>query len=73
MKKTSPRGTVPILSYPLWVNKVLGSKQPQHISCSIRRKMVRMPQVPTDMFINGVMEAIRRNREFVPPYGISVH
>ena len=24
-KKTSPRGTVPILSYPLWVNKVLGS------------------------------------------------
>ena len=31
----------------------------------------RMPQVPTDMFINGVMEAIRRNREFVPPYGVS--
>jgi len=28
-----------------------------------------MPQVPTEMFINGVMEAIRRNREFVPPYG----
>ncbi|CAJ1442703.1 unnamed protein product [Effrenium voratum] len=28
-----------------------------------------MPQVPTDMFVNGVMEAVRRNREFVPPYG----
>ena len=68
----SPRSTVPILSYPFWVNKVLGSKQPQHISCRICRK-IRMPQVPTDMFINGVMEAIRRNREFVPPYGISAH
>lgn len=36
----------------------------------IRPPPARMPQVPTDMFINGVMEAIRRNREFVPAYGI---
>lgn len=30
-----------------------------------------MPQVPKDMFINAVKEAVRRNREFVPPYGHS--
>merc|ERR1719188_2750607 len=30
---------------------------------------LRMPQVPTDMFIEGVSEAVKRNREFVPPYG----
>merc|ERR1719498_743814 len=28
-----------------------------------------MPEVPTDLFVNGVKEAVRRNREFVPPYG----
>jgi len=28
-----------------------------------------MPQVPKDLFTNAVMEAVRRNREFVPPYG----
>merc|ERR1719421_2101147 len=28
-----------------------------------------MPQVPKDMFVNGVIEAVRRNKEFVPPYG----
>lgn len=28
-----------------------------------------MPQVPTDLFVSAVKEAVRRNREFVPPYG----
>lgn len=28
-----------------------------------------MPQVPKEMFVKGVKEAVRRNREFVPPYG----
>jgi branched-chain amino acid aminotransferase len=28
-----------------------------------------MPRVPESMFIAGVKEAVRRNREFVPPYG----
>jgi len=28
-----------------------------------------MPQVPREMFVAGVKEAVRRNREFVPPYG----
>merc|ERR1719343_825050 len=28
-----------------------------------------MPEVPTDLFVNGVKEAVRRNREFVPPHG----
>ena len=28
-----------------------------------------MPRVPEAMFIAGVKEAVRRNREFVPPYG----
>merc|ERR550514_1571859 len=28
-----------------------------------------MPEVPKDMFVAGVKEAVRRNIEFVPPYG----
>lgn len=28
-----------------------------------------MPPVPHEMFVNGVKEAVRRNRDFVPPYG----
>eukprot|EP00933_Yihiella_yeosuensis_P035288 TRINITY_DN28810_c0_g1_i1.p1 TRINITY_DN28810_c0_g1~~TRINITY_DN28810_c0_g1_i1.p1 ORF type:complete len:644 (+),score=142.22 TRINITY_DN28810_c0_g1_i1:67-1998(+) len=28
-----------------------------------------MPQVPKDLFVRGVKEAVRRNAEFVPPYG----
>merc|ERR1719188_2594375 len=28
-----------------------------------------MPQVPTDMFVEGVSEAVKRNAEFVPPFG----
>merc|ERR1719221_565808 len=28
-----------------------------------------MPEVPKEMFVNGCREAVRRNREFVPPYG----
>merc|ERR550514_2257239 len=28
-----------------------------------------MPEVPKDMFVAGVKEAVYRNREFVPPYG----
>jgi branched-chain amino acid aminotransferase len=28
-----------------------------------------MPQVPKDMFVKGVMEAVNRNKEFIPPYG----
>lgn len=30
---------------------------------------LRMPQVPTELFIEGVCEAVRRNAEYVPPYG----
>lgn len=30
---------------------------------------LRMPQVPTEMFVEGVSEAVKRNAEFVPPYG----
>eukprot|EP00928_Gymnodinium_smaydae_P042753 TRINITY_DN28755_c0_g1_i2.p1 TRINITY_DN28755_c0_g1~~TRINITY_DN28755_c0_g1_i2.p1 ORF type:complete len:663 (+),score=106.88 TRINITY_DN28755_c0_g1_i2:33-1991(+) len=30
---------------------------------------LRMPEVPSDMFVSAVSEAVRRNREFVPPYG----
>lgn len=30
---------------------------------------LRMPLVPTDMFIEGVSEAVQRNVDFVPPYG----
>lgn len=32
-------------------------------------RKLRMPEVPTDMFIEGVTEAIKNNIEFVPPYG----
>jgi len=32
-------------------------------------RKLRMPEVPTDMFIEGVSEAVKRNVEFVPPYG----
>lgn len=28
-----------------------------------------MPQVPKELFVNAVKEAVRRNKEFVPPYG----
>eukprot|EP00971_Amphidinium_carterae_P046235 909979-Amphidinium_carterae.1 len=28
-----------------------------------------MPEVPTEIFVAGVKEAVRRNKEFVPPYG----
>lgn len=28
-----------------------------------------MPEVPEQMFVNAVKEAVRRNREFVPPFG----
>lgn len=28
-----------------------------------------MPQVPKDLFVSAVKEAVRRNKEFVPPYG----
>jgi len=28
-----------------------------------------MPEVPTEMFVAGVKEAVRRNKELVPPYG----
>jgi branched-chain amino acid aminotransferase len=28
-----------------------------------------MPEVPTEMFVEGVAECVRRNAEFVPPYG----
>jgi len=34
-------------------------------------RKLRMPEVPTEMFVNGVKEAIKRNAEFVPPYGHS--
>lgn len=30
---------------------------------------LRMPEVPTEMFVEGVTEAVKRNVEFVPPYG----
>jgi len=30
---------------------------------------LRMPEVPTEMFVEGVSEAVKRNVEFVPPYG----
>merc|ERR1719499_507265 len=32
-------------------------------------RKLKMPEVPTDMFIEGVSEAVKRNVEFVPPYG----
>jgi len=32
-------------------------------------RKLRMPEVPTDMFVEGVSEAVKRNVEFVPPYG----
>lgn len=28
-----------------------------------------MPEVPKEMFVNAAKEAVRRNREFIPPYG----
>jgi len=28
-----------------------------------------MPQVPKELFVNAVKESVRRNKEFVPPYG----
>jgi len=34
-------------------------------------RRLRIPEVPTDMFVKGVTEAVRRNAEFVPPYGHS--
>jgi len=30
---------------------------------------LQMPEVPTEMFVNSVAECVRRNVEFVPPYG----
>eukprot|EP00929_Paragymnodinium_shiwhaense_P008992 TRINITY_DN112_c0_g1_i1.p1 TRINITY_DN112_c0_g1~~TRINITY_DN112_c0_g1_i1.p1 ORF type:complete len:666 (+),score=192.00 TRINITY_DN112_c0_g1_i1:35-2032(+) len=32
-------------------------------------KALLMPEVPEDMFVNAVREAVRRNKEFVPPHG----
>jgi branched-chain amino acid aminotransferase len=32
-------------------------------------RKLRMPEVPEQMFIDGVSEAVRYNAEFVPPYG----
>lgn len=32
-------------------------------------RKLRMPEVPTAMFIDGVCEAVKGNIEFVPPYG----
>jgi len=32
-------------------------------------RKLRMPEVPTEMFVEGVSEAVKRNVEFVPPYG----
>jgi len=34
-------------------------------------RKLRMPEVPTELFLEGVKEAVRRNAEFVPPYGHS--
>lgn len=28
-----------------------------------------MPIVPTDLFVNAVLSAVRNNADFVPPYG----
>jgi len=30
---------------------------------------LRMPEVPVETFVEGVSEAVKRNAEFVPPYG----
>lgn len=32
-------------------------------------RKLRMPEVPTAMFVEGVRQAVGRNAEFVPPYG----
>jgi len=32
-------------------------------------RKLRMPEVPTEMFVEGACEAVRGNIEFVPPYG----
>jgi len=32
-------------------------------------RKLQMPEVPTEMFVEGVAECVRRNAEFVPPYG----
>lgn len=32
-------------------------------------RKLRMPEVPIDMFVEGVKEAVKRNLEFVPPHG----
>lgn len=32
-------------------------------------RKLRMPAVPTEMFVEGVAEAVKHNAEFVPPYG----
>lgn len=32
-------------------------------------RKLRMPEVPHEMFVQGAKEAVRRNAEFVPPYG----
>mmetsp|Transcript_24871 Transcript_24871/g.82910 ORF Transcript_24871/g.82910 Transcript_24871/m.82910 type:complete len:368 (+) Transcript_24871:52-1155(+) len=32
-------------------------------------RRLQMPEVPTEMFVEGVKEVVRRNAEFVPPYG----
>mmetsp|Transcript_133122 Transcript_133122/g.265606 ORF Transcript_133122/g.265606 Transcript_133122/m.265606 type:complete len:423 (-) Transcript_133122:90-1358(-) len=32
-------------------------------------RKLQMPEVPTEMFVEGVAECVRRNVEFVPPYG----
>lgn len=32
-------------------------------------RRLRMPEVPVDMFVEGVCEAVKRNVDFVPPYG----
>mmetsp|Transcript_11163 Transcript_11163/g.25445 ORF Transcript_11163/g.25445 Transcript_11163/m.25445 type:complete len:416 (+) Transcript_11163:74-1321(+) len=32
-------------------------------------RKLRMPEVPTEMFVEGVSEAVKRNAEFIPPYG----
>jgi len=32
-------------------------------------RKLRMPEVPSEMFVEGVSEAVKHNAEFVPPYG----
>lgn len=54
-----------------WADGKIRLMRPELNAARMQRgaEKLRMPEVPTEMFIEGVSQAIKRNAEFCPPYG----